>query len=109
MNCSGNVLDTRLAHCVLVPTSVAGSQWFFSLQRLSACTNPTTMTRGIPVHQFMWTNIASYNGTSSNQAALAQPNSANYGCVGTDTHSFFDPCFDGNPLRITTSWQQVVC
>jgi len=66
------------------------------------------MTRGIPVNQFVRTNVVGYYCTGADQATLAQPDTANYRCVGTDGYALFNPRFHRNPVSIAASWCQVV-
>jgi hypothetical protein len=50
----------------------------------------------------------SYNGAGSYQTTLAEPHAANNRCVRPYGDSFFNPCFDWYPIRVTAAWSQIV-
>ena len=44
----------------------------------------------------------------SDQATLAESDAANDRGVSADGYAFFDPCFDGDPVRVAASRCQIV-
>ena len=49
-----------------------------------------------------------YDGASSYETTFAESDAANYRCVRAYGNSFFDPCFDWYPVRVTTARGQIV-